>query len=748
MRHHRALLGIIVIIVISSSSSMTLGHHGHQTTPDSGQTDTVQGQDTDALLAADPGVIVDWKPVIILELPGYIIPARGAAWSQMLQSEGLLSKVVTMSDVIADPTLIHAAQAILVDGSLGADNAGHVQTALVDILVGEDASVILTGQSAWLLHLLRDGGPPSGVVSSTTQLLATPGLEGAIYLSSPIPLTLGSSLTSEPAIDIPDDDVQTEMSRIIDLTGALASSVASLRYDSWPLDTFLIGLEDPTLLTTQGRGLVINTIAYAATLRENPVSQTLSTTQTPVDELLTGGYPYAHEATMDGTYYAVKIAKSLMTPGEWSIWRSAKEALVVSILNGLVIDYGAESGFLSAGIDGSVTSKSTAEGLWVLSVMESSSQFDVSAIVSYLSSRQDVDGGFENHITVTYHVTEALSVAGSLGSIDTGSLESWLYSCVIDGSKTSDPNLWGAIGSNPTSTSPTNHYASEYVQALAYLGATHNDPVKLTSWITTRTAIGDGSYRDTVGPGEEITIGTGSALTAMAMMGTLSPENHTSGMSWLSANQQETGGFGLKTLDEDIVAKSKESFCVSVALREMAETSSTVAVQLMNYLGQIETGLGFELMDPLPTMMWTYWLSTVSRMNHGSPVVNITLTEEYMDAFSQWTQYPFWSNITAVTAPEYGVNQYRAKSVWTQYFGAATADALGVAPSPIVVSDALNYISTSQFMTGHFRPAMFMGTAHIQYSVAAVEALYLLDSLDTIPYRSALESAMLADYSA
>ncbi|MHA2210860.1 MAG: Ig-like domain-containing protein, partial [Candidatus Thorarchaeota archaeon] len=101
----------------------------------------------------------------------------------------------------------------------------------------------------------------------------------------------------------------------------------------------------------------------------------------------------------------------------------------------------------------------------------------------------------------------------------------------------------------------------------------------------------------------------------------------------------------------------------------------------------------------------------------------------------------------AVVAPEYGVNQYRTKSVWTQYFGVGTAIALGVTPSPIVVADALNYISMSQFVMGHFRPAMFIGTAHIQYSVAAVEALYLMDSLAAIPYRSALESAMVSDYS-
>ncbi|MHA1939921.1 MAG: prenyltransferase/squalene oxidase repeat-containing protein, partial [Candidatus Thorarchaeota archaeon] len=461
---------------------------------------------------------------------------------------------------------------------------------------------------------------------------------------------------------------------------------------------------------------------------------------------LAGGYRYSHEPTVAGVYYAVRMADSLMSGAEWSAWKSANQPIVLACLQGLLVDFGTESGFLTSTIDGSVGCTSTGQGLWVLTVMDLSSQFDILEIVSYLSARQDVGGGFENHITVAYYATEGLEAAGYVGSIDSSSLEDWLRSCVIDGSKTSDPDLWGSIGSNPTSASPTNQYASHYVQSLSLLGTTHSDPMKLTSWIVTRTANGDGSFRDTVGPGQEITIGTASALTAMAVMGTLSVENHTSGLAWLTVNQLNSGGYGLKTKDSDIVGKSKESCLVSVALRAMGTTSDPVAVGLKDYLMLIQTTTSYELMEPIPSLMWNYWFTSVSRLNHARGSVDGLLEEQYLNYLTQWTQYPFWANLTSLSSPEYAPSQYRTKSVWTQYFGAATAQNLGVDPSLEVAADALNYLTMSQFVTGHFRPAMFIGTAHMQYSVAAVEALYLLDSLDSILYRTALETALLAEY--
>ncbi|MHA2142474.1 MAG: prenyltransferase/squalene oxidase repeat-containing protein [Candidatus Thorarchaeota archaeon] len=744
MRHRKALLGIIIVFVITWTSPLTVFDSGRPV-----DFMDVPSLDKNAshLVSADEGIVIDWSPVVVLELPGYSIPARGSMWIQVLGAEGIAAKVISASELIADPSLIHAAPVILVDGSLGADDASHVPAALVSLLIGEDVSIVLTGRAAWLLHLLRERGPPSGTALSNSQLLATPGLEGAVYLSSPLSLSLGSTLTTEIPVPLPMDPLQTEASRIVDLTSPGSSSLAALRHESWPLDTFLLGMEDPSLLTAQGRGLVVNTIAYSLALRENPVSKSVANLQVSDGELLGGGYRNSHAATMAGMYYAVQMADRLMTGAEWTSWKNNNRAQVLSYLTDLLVDFGAESGFLSSMIDGSVGCKSTAQGLWVLSVMDLTSQFNVVEIVAYISSRQSVDGDFENHIMTSYYATEGLERAGSLGLIDTSSLETWLRSCVIDGSKTSNPDLWGSIASNPTSISPTNQYASQFVQALALLGTAHNDPGKLTSWIVTRTSIGDGSYRDTVGPSQEITLGTASALATMAAMGTLSIENRTTGLDWLAVNQLTSGGFGLNTKDSDVVGKSKESFIVSIALDLMGETSSPLNSGLKTYLSVIGTATGYELMEPIPSLMWNYWLTSAGRLNHARGIVNNTLEEKYFDYFSQWTQYPFWSNLTAIIAPEYGPNQYRTKSVWTQYFGAATAEALGIEAPSIVISDALNYITMSQFVTGHFRPAMFIGTAHMQQSVAALEALYLLDSLDSILYRSSLEAAILAEYS-
>ncbi|MHA2021035.1 MAG: prenyltransferase/squalene oxidase repeat-containing protein, partial [Candidatus Thorarchaeota archaeon] len=748
MRHRTLVLGIIIIVIAWTSPLVDI-NGDIPIKPGAVSLNALPlDVDADHILSAEDGVAIDWSPVIVLEMPGYSIPARGSTWLQVLRTEGIASRVITVSELIADSTIIHAAPVILVDGSLGAENGSHISLALIDILVGEDASIILTGRSAWLLHLLRERGPPSEIALSSTQLLTTPGYAGAIYLSSPIPLTIGSSLTTEIPVNLPKDPTQIETSRLVDLTGSGSSSLASLRYDSWPLDTYLLGMEDPSLLTGQGRAFVVNTLAYSMVLRENPVSLSLADSQSEEDEMLAGGYSYSHEPTIAGVYYAVQIAYSLMSGAEWSSWKSANQALVLSCLESLLVDFGTESGFLTSTFDGSVGCKSTGQGLWVLSVTDLSSQFAVTEIISYLSTRQDVDGGFENHITTGYHVTEGLEAAGNVGSIDSSSLEAWLWSCVIDGSKTSDPDLWGSIASNPNSISPTNQYASHYVQTLALLDATHSDPMKLTSWIVSRTSTGDGSFRDTVGPGQEITIGTASALTAMAVMGTLSVENHTSGLSWLTYNQLESGGYGLKIKDSDIVGKSKESSLVSMALRKMGETSGPVASGLKDYLSLIEAATGYELMEPIPSLMWNYWLTSASRLNPARGSIDSILEEQYLSYFTQWTQYPFWGNLTSISAPEYAPSQYRTKSVWTQYFGAASAQNLGVNPPAEVVSDALNYIMMSQYVTGHFRPAMFFGTAHMQHSVAAVEALYLLDSLDSILYRSALESALLAEYSA
>ena len=119
----------------------------------------------------------------------------------------------------------------------------------------------------------------------------------------------------------------------------------------------------------------------------------------------------------------------------------------------------------------------------------------------------------------------------------------------------------------------------------------------------------------------------------------------------------------------------------------------------------------------------------------------------YLNYFEKCNIYPLWNNLTTIIPPEYGWNQYRTISVWSQYFGASAADALGVDLSAEVITDLTQFLSQAQWFTGHYRPATMSGTAHMQHSVVAVETLHLIDELDTIPYRSTLESAILSEYS-
>ncbi|MFX0107803.1 MAG: prenyltransferase/squalene oxidase repeat-containing protein, partial [Candidatus Hodarchaeota archaeon] len=747
MKSRWLVIGIVMVLILVWIVPYDVPVSYRDESPDTSSLMKILENDSVFSTAADEGVPIDWSPFIVLEIQGELIPARGQQWSQVLEAHGVSSQVLTVSELLADPTLISHAPAIIVDASLGSESGSHVSQNLVSLLIREDIGLILTGRAAWMLHLMRERGPPSETALSTNQLLPATGLEGAVYLSSPVPLTIGSDLTTESSVQLPVDPVQTEWSRTVDLTGNEPSSLlASLRYDSWPVDMFLFGCEDPSLLTSQGQGLLVNSLAYLMSLRENPLTQNLATYQVQNGGLLEGGFSYMHVPSISGTYYTVRSVKGLLASGEWAAWKADHQTLVTEILNDLVVDLGSETGFMTSILEGSFGCASTAKGLYILAVMDLEGSFNIPKIVTFLSSRQSGDGGFENQISTTYLVTEALEEAGMLASIDTVLLEDWLRDCVIDGTKTSDPNLWGAIGANPTSISATNHYAYEYVNALWLLGNAHTDPVKLTSWITTRTSQGDGSYRDTVTPGEEITIGTSSALATMEILGTLSSENRTSGLSWLESNQLASGGFGLKASSDDIVGKSLDTSWVSKCIEALGETSGPVSTGLRNYFALCETDVGFEIIEPIPSLMWSSWLMEVSRLSHATTSIEYSLASQYLSYFSQWTQYPFWSNLTARSSPEYLFNQYRTKSVWTQLFGASAFYHLGVEPPTGVVSDAVNYIALSQDSSGHFRPAMFMGTPHVQHSVAAVEALYLLDQLDTVPNRASLEVALLSEY--
>jgi len=718
------------------------------TTPSSSQltdksTNELEGQE---ILSADTGVSISPTHFIVLELIGGDIPSHGSAWISLLNSLGIANELHTTGAILGDPSILDSVTAIILDGSLGSSSGSQVSQTVVDLLIQKDLPMILTGRSTWLFHRLSGRGLPSVTAPVATTLTDTPEYAGAVFLTQPNPLTLSAILSSESGLALPISEVQTDMSRLVNLTGSSSSTLAPLRYDSWPLDAFLFAFEDPAQLTSNGEGLFENTLAFCNALRETSTAERLAETQVDGSELLAGGFSYPHAPILVSTYYAVHSANDLLDGIDWTNWVTANTPLVRSILNSLMVDYGAETGFMTSAADGIVGLPSTAQGLWIISTLGLSGEFPVSEIVNYLSSRQDVEGGFDNYISTTFYVTEALATIGQLGTISTYDLELWLRSLVIDGSKTSDPDLWGSIGSNPSSISPCTNYAVEYLRSLSYLGKAHPDPGKLTSWILTRTAVGDGSFRNTNSLDEEVVTGTASALAAMDILGTLSLQNKTSGLQWFENNQLPSGGFGMKDAINDLVAKGRETSRVVSCLKELGETLGGIATSINAFIDFITTDIGFESMDTLPSLMWSMWLLETSRLSH-SLSVDHAIAQDYLNAFAAMRIYPYWSNLTTVSASEYGLNQYRPKSVWTQFFGVASFDALGIDLDPSLIPDITLYISQSQYMTGHYRPTSFMGTAHMQHSVAAIETLYLLDELDTISYRTALETAVLSEYS-
>jgi prenyltransferase beta subunit len=696
--------------------------------------------------SANSAILASEQQYIVIEMTGGDITSHGDEWSQLLNASGIVSNVVEVSDVITTPDVLDDAPAIIVDASIGSSDGASAPQTFIDILVQKDISLILIGRSSWILHRLRGTDPPSLTAPATVVLLESAEYAGAVFMTSPIPLSVGTPLTTENGIVLPLDQIQTSKSRIVELTGAEPSSIACLRYDSYPLDAFLLSVEDPTLLTETGRGLLQNTIAFTTSIRETQTASILENQQVEGGSLLPGGFYYMHEPTIAETYYAVSSAYSLLTGPSWTSWVAQNSELVQNVLEILQVDLGTETGFMTSESEGTVNCRSTAQGLWLIETLGFGGSFNKADIVSYLSSRQ-VDGGFENSITTTFHVAEALYSSGDLGSIDIVNLEDWLRSLVIDSGKTSNPDLWGAIGENPTSLSPTNDYAIKYLRSLQFIGKAHPDPAKMTSWILTRTANGDGSYRNSHNPDEEVVTGTASALASMQLLGTLSASNKTSGLLWFLNNQLDSGGFGFKSKALDLIAKTRETSRVANCLSDLSEEGGVLASGIIGYVASITTDVGYETQDVLPSLMWSSWILSASRFTHAAGSENMKQTMMYLSYFQKLGMYPLWENITTISPPEYGYNQYRTMSVWTQYFGTSLADSLGIDLSTGVVSEATLFLSQAQWVTGHYRPSSMSGTASMQYSVAAVETLYLLDELATIPYRAALEAAILSEYS-
>ncbi|MHA2380731.1 MAG: prenyltransferase/squalene oxidase repeat-containing protein, partial [Candidatus Thorarchaeota archaeon] len=632
------------------------------------------------------------------------------------------------------------------DASCGSGNGTTIDPQVITLLVRLDLPTILVGRAAWLVHRLRQTGPPGTTAPVDTQLQTTPEFTGAVFLSQPQSLSKGSLLTTEAGLNLPVDNIQAERSRLIELTGTTTPAALSpLRYESWPLDVFLFGPEDPVLLTGAGKGLLVNTVAYATSLRENKLANLFQSNQFNKGQTLAGGLHHSHTPSLTGTYHAVHTMHDLLDIGPFATWRLDNQGLVQLILTDLYVDLGSEAGFTDSIFESTVSIDTTAMGLWLTSVMGLGSQFSVTEITAYLSSRQSVEGGWSDDMTVTFHVTEALFQSGGFGAIDTMTLESWLRSCVIDGS-TGTPENWGGLGRTPTDGVARNIYASQYVQSLWMLGMAHTDPGKITEWIQD-TSNGDGSFSDTIAPDLYLTRGTVSALTTMSILGTLDPSNHTAGLNWLTVNQLSSGGFGLGESTDDIVAKTWSAAEVATCLREMGETSDPITTNIQSFINGIQSDAGFELMEEIPTLMWSYWLSEVNRMAHTGTVDN-SLIDDYLVSFEGFgfSMFPKHSNLSVMSAPEYDIQQYYLTGTWAQYFGAGLARSAVTTLSPSIVSDLTLYLSLRQHSSGHYRPST-MGTAHMQYSVAAVEALFQVDELDTIWYRAELEAEVMAQYS-
>ncbi len=149
------------------------------------------------ITSADPGVTVSNNPYIVLELVGGDISTHGTNWSTLLNTMGVPNSVLQTSEVLADPSLLHNVPAVIIDGSLGSSSGNAVSQNLVNLLIQEDITLILTGRSAWLLHRLSARSPPSQTASVATILATAPGYAGAVFLSQPVPLTIGSTLSSE-----------------------------------------------------------------------------------------------------------------------------------------------------------------------------------------------------------------------------------------------------------------------------------------------------------------------------------------------------------------------------------------------------------------------------------------------------------------------------------------------------------------------------------------------------------------------
>ncbi|MGV9168979.1 MAG: prenyltransferase/squalene oxidase repeat-containing protein [Promethearchaeia archaeon] len=681
--------------------------------------------------------------VLVVGMDEVSIPSARENIASFLFTQGIPVETKTSGELVTQPSPVLNASVIILDASIGSNNGSTASDQLSRVLLASDVPVIMMGRAAWLLHHLRGTDTPIKTATSDTVLHLAVDYAEAVFLSYPNEIEAGVTLANT-AVDTPLDSVQTSKSRIVNLT-ASSSAVPFLRYDSYPLDSFLFASETIDELTAEGKNLLENIVCFASSLGESSTADAIAAQQ-ETEGFLSGGFWYPHEATVSSTYWTARSAKDICNTSQWNQWVAQKAALVHSILAETYTDLGDEYAFA----DSRYTEHgelATAHGLWLVAELQLTTEFNVSGLVEYLSSRQQTDGGFDNDVITTYHVLQGLLSSGALSQIDTTALEEWLRECQIKGSETSDPDCWGGIAVNPDATTPRNSYAAACVLSLEILGQEYQEPTMLVQWIQTRTSNGDGSYNNSLGNDAEITAGTAFSLTTMDRLGMLSPENRTNGISWLEEQQLPSGGFGLGFSNSDIMAKTEETWPVALCVNTLGLQDELISSSIRDYLEEIETPLGFEVMEALPTMMWSSYLTRASRYSHIS-AINRSKLSGYLLTFDAFAMYPIWNNLTAGSSIEYGYDQYRIRSVWANLFGIEAFMTAGRAIPSEVASQATNYVTLSQYIGGHFKPTSYAAsfTASMQHSVAAVEALYQLDQLDFIQYRSALESAVLSEY--
>ncbi len=687
------------------------------------------------------GSLIDYGEFLVIHQTGQSIESKGAELTSLLNQWGVSSISIMPSELESSPPILSDAPCLILDASLGSENASLLTDSFIQLLIQYDRPIVVMGRAAWLLHRLHKLSSPTLTMSvaTTTQLDPT----DVVYLSYPYSIDQSATLTSE-SLELPKDRVQSVRSRIITLTGGETSNqYPILRYDSFPLDTFLLGQEDPTLWTTTGEEIFINIVAYSTALGESTTSDIVSTAQS--NGTIGGGFAYGHEPCLEPAYYSVHIIRSLLSGTEWTDWSATNSEFVENVLTPLYVDNGTHAWFLNHFTDTIENLDTTAMGLWLVETMSLSSSFDSSLLSAYLADSQKGDGGFSS-VPNAFFVLEALNASGSIGLIDSTSLYNWLVDCRVNSDDTSDAQYWGGIAKSPYSALPKNQYSALYLQCLEILEKSHPDILKLVDWILDETQQADGSFSDRNTPDKDVVRGTSSALTSLEMLGYLSPENRTSSLGWLEDNQLPSGGFGTNTASLDIVGKPLETFYVATTLNELNEISSTMANRISDFVESIRSDTGFEGMEMIPSLLWGDWLGQIARFSHAGTSLGIENLTSYYQKHESFSFYMPWTNVTVLPAEEYMYDNYRTKSVWSIYHGLLMGAQSAIEPKSGASVDSTTFTLAAQYPTGHFR-LYAGGSAHMQYTVAAVESLYLLDEIDSIYYRSALDSQVLAMYS-